>query len=92
MATTYQIESTITVNKDWGRDEVLGKIQIALANVGIIENLKVAIKFNESGADLNREMQIAAGAMVVGQLSKDEEKIRQKGYSEKTMKTRAGKS
>lgn len=89
MVRTYNIESTITVNKDWSRDEVLGKIQIALGAVGIIESLKVAIQVKEDGAILNREMQIAAGAVPRGKLSKDEEIIRKKGYSQRTLKTRA---
>lgn len=89
-AVTYNIESTITVSKDWSRDEVLGKLTVALGSVGIIESLKLAIQLREDGAELNREMQIASGAIVRGKLTKQHEEIRKKGYSEKTMKTRAG--
>lgn len=89
LATTYNIEASITVNKDWSRDEVLGKLQIALGAVGVIDKIKLGIQLRESGAELNREMQIAAGAIVVGKLSKEELKIKEKGYSDRTMKTRA---
>jgi hypothetical protein len=87
---TYNIESTITVNKDWSRDEVLGKIQVALAGVGTVDSLRAVIAFKEDGSELNREMQIASGAIVRGKLRKQDLETRQKGYSEKTMKTRAG--
>lgn len=85
----YSIESTITVEKDWSRDEVLGKIQIALGGVGTIQSLKVGIQIREDGARLNRDMQIAAGNNVTGKLTKEEEALRKKGYNENTLKTRA---
>lgn len=89
MTVRYNIESTITVEKDWSRDEVIGKLRIAMGAVGIIDNLKVGIQRQEDGARLNRDMQIAAGNIVQGKLSKEEEALKKKGWSENTLKTRA---
>lgn len=90
MTTRYNIESEITVTKDWSRDEVLGKLQIALGSVGIVDNLKVGIILREDGARLARDVAIAAGDNVIGKLSKEEEALKKKGYNENIMKTRAG--
>ncbi len=89
MTTRYNIESIIIVEKDWSRDEVQGKIQIALGAVGIVDNLKVGMQTKEDGARLNRDMQIAGGNTVLGKLSKEEEDLKRKGNSDKLMKTRA---
>lgn len=91
MTTRYNIESTITVDKNWSRDEVLGKLQIAIGGIGTIDSLKVGIQIKEDGARLNRDMQIAAGSNVTGKLSKEEEALRKKGYNENLMKTKAGR-
>lgn len=87
--TVYNIESVITCDKDWSRDEFIGKLRIAMGAVGSVDDLKVGIQVKENGAQLNREMQIAAGNIVAGKLTKEEEEIKKKGYSERTMKTRA---
>lgn len=89
MKVIYSIESTITVEKDWSRDEVLGKLTIALGAVGIVTDLKVGIQAREDGARLNRDVQIAAGNNVAGKLTKAEEELKKKGYNENIMKTRA---
>jgi hypothetical protein len=89
LTVVYNIESTIACQKDWSRDEFIGKLRIAMGVVGVIDNLKVEIQVKEDGSLLNREMQIASGAIVRGKMSKDEEKIKQKGFSSRTMKTRA---
>ena len=90
MTTRYNIESTITIEKNWSRDEVIGKLQIAMGSVGIVDSLKVSIQVKEDGARLNRDMQIAAGNNVAGKLTKEEEELRKKGWNENTLKTRAG--
>lgn len=86
----YNIESEITIEKDWSRDEVQGKLQIALGGVGIVNSLKVGIILREDGARLARDVAIAAGDNVIGKLSKEEEQLKKKGYNENIMKTRAG--
>lgn len=83
------IESTITVEKDWSRDEVIGKLQLALGAVGTIESIKVGIQTKEDGARLNRDVQIAAGNNVTGKLTKQEEELKKKGWNENILKTRA---
>lgn len=86
---TYVIETTISTDKDWSRDEFIGKLRIAIAAVGMIDNLKVGIQTREDGARLNRDMQIAAGNVVTGKLTKDEEILRKKGMNQNLIKTRA---
>lgn len=89
MTARYNIEACISVEKDWSRDEVLGKLQIAIGAVGTIESIKVGIQRQEDGARLNRDMQIAAGNTVLGKLSKEEEALKKKGWNENTLKARA---
>jgi len=79
----------MTIDKDWSRDEVQGKIQIALGAVGIVESLKVGMQVKEDGARLSRDMQIAAGNTVLGKLTKEEEELKKKGNNDRVMKTRA---
>lgn len=79
----------MTIDRDWSRDEVQGKIQIALGAVGIVESLKVGMQVKEDGARLSRDMQIAAGNTVLGKLTKEEEELKKKGNSDRIMKTRA---
>lgn len=89
MTKRYNIELTLAVEKDWSRDEVIGKLQIAMGGVGIIETLKVGIQLTEDGARLNRDTQIAAGMNVLGKLTQEEEDLKKKGYNDRTLKTRA---
>lgn len=85
----YNIEASIAVEKDWSRDEFMGKLRIALGAVGIIDSLKVGIQIREDGARLNRDMQIASGNMVTGKLTKEEETLRKKGMNQNLLKTKA---
>lgn len=89
MTTRYNIEASIDCNENWSRDEFIGKLQIAMGAVGIIDNLKVGIVVKEDGARLSRDMQIASGNNVLGKLSKEEEQLRKKGWNENLMKTKA---
>lgn len=89
MTKRYNIEASLAVEKDWSRDEVIGKLQIAMGGVGIIETLKVGIQLTEDGARLNRDTQIAAGMNVLGKLTEEEELLKKKGYNDRTLKTRA---
>lgn len=60
-----------------------------MAGVGTVESLKVGIRTNEDGARLNRDLQIAAGHIVLGKLTKEEEALKKKGWNENTLKAKA---
>lgn len=88
MTKRYNIEASISVEKEWSRDEVLGKLTIALGGVGIVESLKCDIIRVEDGARLNRDMQIATGNIVTGKLTKEELELQKKGINERMIKAK----
>lgn len=89
MTSRYNIEAILKVDKDWSRDEVIGKLEIALGAVGVIDRLKVGLQLQEDGARLNRDLQIAGGNNVLGKLTKEEEETKKKGWNKNTLKARA---
>ena len=88
--TGYNLTVTILTTSKDSRDDISGRIQQALAKIGELHNYKFDIIRPSDTREFARLVSIETGNVQMGDpINPEEEEVAKKGFTQKTMKTRA---